>query len=212
MSQCVAFLREARGGPSIAAQRAIIGRYVRDRGETVDVWYEGHAGYLDLLDALDAGAVRLVVVAKLDLVVATIERLQRLLDSLAEDNVAFASVLEGLSIPGPHGDLVWGILAACSRLQWLQLSDVLSEGLRYRHRVATRGPETKHYGLRPGEQLVAEHIRQLSMDQLSQEAIARFLMRDGVPARRGGKWCRKIVGRILKRPPRPYDFPEEALE
>ncbi len=149
-----------------------------------------------------------ILVAQLDIVAATIERLRRLLLSLEEDGVRLISIAEGISIPGPTAELVLATLQACARSEWLLICDLLHAGLQYRYKSKARGPETKHYGLRPGEELVVERVRQLRLDGQSFESIAGILDRDGVPPRRGGRWSRKIVAKLVERPVRHYRFRE----
>lgn len=199
MASTVGFVRATRGGPSPSDQKDAIRAYAQHRDWTVDTWCEGPEGEAELLEGLDNGSLERVIVAQLDLMVPSIERLRRVIAWLERDGVQFISVAEELSLPGPHGRLLAGVLRACGRMEWLQLCDHLRAGLEYRHKVSTRGPETKHYGLRPGEELVIEHIRRLAMDGHSQQRIASSLTRDGAPPRRGGRWCRKMVGKLLKR-------------
>lgn len=190
----LAVVRPIPHGPTPEAQEARIQRWAEAQGFRMTSWIRGEAALTLLLDQVEAGDVQRLVVADWMVLGDRLEHLLATYRGLADQGVE-------LVVTGAGEDPLLDLLTTAARLEWLGLCALLREGIAYRKRAAERGAGTKHYGLRPGERLVIEHIRALDRAGESQTAIAQRLNEDGVPPRKGGPWCRKIVGKLLHRSP-----------
>jgi len=165
-------------------------------------------GIQQLLAQVDAGAVDVVIVAKLDRLTRSVRDLADLLDQFERKGVALVSVSESLDTGTAAGRLVLNIMASVSQWEREAIGERTREALRHKKANGKR-VGTIPYGYALGsdgseliphepERRVLARINELSVSGLSLREIAAQLTTEGVRTRAGGKWHFTSVGRLLR--------------
>lgn len=208
---------EQANGISLDAQAERIQGYAQAKGwELVDILRDdGHsAATLDrprmqeVLAAIRAGHVQVVIVAKLDRLTRSLRDMDALLTLFRRANVELASLSESLDTTTAGGRLMLHLLVAVSQWEREIIAERTSQALQ--HKKAKRevyGPTP--YGWRrvgtklepePAEQAVLRRTHALRRRGHSYRAIADRLNQDAVPTKTTGRWHAMTVRRVLENP------------
>jgi site-specific DNA recombinase len=185
-----------------------LGELIVDAGESAKSL--DRPGMVKLLSLVDARAVDMVIIAKLDRLTRSVRDLADLIERFSRRGVSLVSVAESLDTGSASGRLVLNLLTAVS--QWER------EAIGERTRVAmafkkSRGERvgTLPYGYRlqedgihlepePAEQHIIARIRDLQASGLTLRAIAAKLNDEGYRTRRGTHWRFEYVAQLAKTP------------
>jgi len=163
-----------------------------------------------LLAQVAAGAVRMVIVAKLDRLTRSVKDLGYLLEQFARHDVALVSVAEALDTGSAHGRLILNILVSVGQWEREAISERTREALQHKKAKGER-VGTLPYGLRlitgdpkhmepaPIEQRIQATMRELRAHMQTFRQIAAELNSRGFTTRRGTPWRREYVARQLRK-------------
>jgi site-specific DNA recombinase len=165
-------------------------------------------GVEQLLAMVDAGAVNVVIVAKLDRLTRSVKDLAVLLERFQKRGVSLVSVAESLDTGTAAGRLVLNIMVSVSQWEREAIGERTKDAMAHKkasgERVGTVpfGYRVAADGVRlesdEAEQGILEKIRALRASGLSTRKIADELNRQGVTNRRGSGWRFEYVARALK--------------
>jgi site-specific DNA recombinase len=205
--------RQATDGLSLAEQEKRVRAYAESRGWTMGTVYveagvsgrERDRPELTRLLA-ELHAIDVVIVPRLDRLGRSTGHLHQIYEQLEAQGVDLASVAENLDTSTAHGRLLRSVLSSVAEME----SDTVSERVKAVTEVRARagkyhgGPPP--YGFRsslldrdPVEAPIVNRIYREYVGGRSMTSIARALIREGVPARRG-HWHAGTVARILANP------------
>lgn len=167
-------------------------------------------GMARMLALVDARAVDVVIIAKLDRLTRSVADLAELLKRFERAGVALVSVADALDTGSAAGRLVLNIMVSVSQWEREAIGERTREALRhkkaagecvgtvpYGYRVGTDG---KSLLLCPVEQAIVSRIRELRRQGLTTRLIATTLNREGYQTRRATAWRFQYVSEILKAP------------
>lgn len=159
-----------------------------------------------LLSMVDAGKVRIVIIAKLDRLTRSVKDLAELLERFQRKGVSLVSVAESLDTGSAAGRLVLNIMTAVSQWEREAIGERTATALQHKkaHRmVYSRTPygyERDGGSLVPveGEQTVISRMRLYRANGWTFRKIADVLNEETVPTKRGGKWFAQTVKDVLE--------------
>jgi DNA invertase Pin-like site-specific DNA recombinase len=206
--------KQADEGVSLDAQRekiramavvhgAALADVIVDAGESAKNL--DRPGMVQLLELVRAGAVDLVIIAKLDRLTRSVRDLADLLELLLKHGVSLVSVAESLDTGSASGRLVLNIMCAVS--QW----EREAIGERTRDALAHKKANGEFVGNAPfgyqrdgarirrdtAEQAVLRRMRELRAAGLTLRAVADQLNREGQRTRKGGPWAHQLIRNAL---------------
>jgi len=158
-----------------------------------------------LLAMVDAGAVQVVIIAKLDRLTRSVRDLGELLERFQKKGVSLVSVAESLDTGSAAGRLVLNIMTAVSQWEREAIGERTATALRHKRahqRVFNHTP----YGFTrdgdalvplPAEQAVIGRIRLCKANSWSLRRIADTLNADSVPTKQGRQWAAQTVKDVL---------------
>jgi len=209
--------KQAERGVSLEAQTEKIRAMalVHD-AELLDIIVDGgesakslnRPGMQRLLALVDSGAVKTVIVAKLDRLTRSVKDLCELLERFDRRGVALVSVAESLDTGSAAGRLVLNIMTAVS--QWEREAigertrDALGHKRSQRERVGNiafgyrLAPDGVHVEPDDAEQGAIGTIRRLRASGRTLRQIATDLNQEGHRTRRGSEWRLESVARVVQ--------------
>jgi DNA invertase Pin-like site-specific DNA recombinase len=209
--------RQAERGSSLEAQAAKIRAMASVQGVGLaDIIVEGgesaktlnRPGVTRLLELIEAGKVKTVIVAKLDRLTRSVKDLCELLERFERKGVALVSVAESLDTSSAAGRLVLNIMASVSQWEREAISERTRDAMRHKRTQRERvgnlpfgsrlGPDGKHIDDDPAEQMVRAEIRRLRAEGVSLRRIADSLNQVSYRTRRGTPWRLESVARVAK--------------
>ena len=179
---------------------------ITDAGESARSLHR--PGMERLLRLVEAGKIRVVIVASLSRLTRSVCDLAILLERFRKQDVSLVSVQEALDTGSASGRLVMNIM--CSVSQWER--EILSErtkdamlqkklngervgNIRFGFKLAADG---RHVEPHPAEQALLNRMREMRSRGTSLRAIADALNRDSLTTRKGSPWHHVYVHGALK--------------
>jgi site-specific DNA recombinase len=159
-----------------------------------------------LLELVDARAVQVVIIAKLDRLTRSVRDLGDLLERFQRRGVALVSVAESLDTSSAAGRLVINVMGAVSQWEREAIGERTRDALRHK-RATGRAWNHAPYGWRledgqlvaePAEQDAITAMRGWQTEGASLRAIAARLNAQGVATKKGGQWQAKQVADVLR--------------
>jgi len=168
----------------------------------------------ELLGAVRAGMVEVVLVAKLDRLGRSAGHLSPLLEELDERDVAFVSLAEQWDTSTAAGRFVRGMFAQLAQLERDTIRDRTSSGRRarvaaggwgggdcapYGYQVVGNGKDA-HLEVDEGEAAMLNRAASLLLDQaMTTTEVARALNAEGFLPRKAPRWSQTNLRNVLKR-------------
>ena len=206
--------QQAEKGVSLAAQRQKIKAMALVQGHrSVDFIVDGgesgknlqRPGIERLLEEIDGGEVKAVIIAKLDRLTRNVRDLADLLDRFNQKGVALISVAESLDTATAAGRLVINIMASVSQWEREAIGERIRDAIRYKKSQGEAYSPTPYGFTRAGKKL-RPHPTQAKTVRLilrrrragwTFKRIAAALNSDGVKTKRGGSWYASTVRGIV---------------
>jgi DNA invertase Pin-like site-specific DNA recombinase len=164
-------------------------------------------GMEKLLALVDARAVDVVIIAKLDRLTRSVKDLAELLERLTKRGVSLVSVAESLDTGTAAGRLVLNIMTALSQWEREAIGERTRDAMSHKRANGER-VGTIPFGFRMGEdgllaedaaeQAILSRIRELKAAGHTIREIADELNRQGYTTRRGTAWRFQYVAATLK--------------
>jgi site-specific DNA recombinase len=208
--------KQADEGVSLDAQRekiramavvhgAALAEVIVDAGESAKNL--DRPGMVRLLELVRAGAVDLVIIAKLDRLTRSVRDLADLLELLLKHGVSLVSVAESLDTGSASGRLVLNIMCAVSQWEREAIGERTRDALAHKKGNGER-TGTVRFGYRLGldgvhlepdaaERAVLARARELRSEGLSLRRIAARLNGEGRRTRSGSGWRHEYVANLL---------------
>jgi DNA invertase Pin-like site-specific DNA recombinase len=165
-------------------------------------------GMVRLLELVNAGQVRTVIVAKLDRLTRSVRDLADLLEQFNRRGVALVSVSESLDTGTAAGRLVLNVMMSVAQWEREAIGERTREALRHKKASGLRagnlpfgyqvGADGDTLLPHPDEQHALAIIRECRAAGFTLRAIAAELNRQGISTRRGSQWRHEYVAGILK--------------
>jgi site-specific DNA recombinase len=161
-----------------------------------------------LLGLVDAGAVDVVIIAKLDRLTRSVADLAELLKRFEKRGVSLVSVADSLDTRSAAGRLVLNIMVSVSQWEREAIGERTRDAMRHKRANGQR-VGTIPFGFRlaedgslleedPAEQGVLSRIRELKAAGHTLQEIADELNRQGFRTRRGTAWRFQYVAAALQ--------------
>jgi DNA invertase Pin-like site-specific DNA recombinase len=161
-----------------------------------------------LLSLVDAGAVDVVIIAKLDRLTRSVKDLAELLERFTRRGVSLVSVAESLDTGTAAGRLVLNIMTAVSQWEREAIGERTRDAMHHKRangeRVGTvpfgyrTAADGMHLEADPEEQGVLSRIRELKAASHTRRQIADELNRQGLTTRRRTAWRFQYVAEALR--------------
>src|SRR6266567_1957004 len=155
-------------------------------------------GMAKLLAIVDGGAVKAVIVAKLDRLTRSVKDLCELLERFERRGVALVSVAESLDTSSAAGRLVLNIMTAVSQWEREAIGGRTRDAMSHKRTNGERvgniqfgyrlGADGKHVEADQAEQAVLQEIHDLRRKGHTLRGIAATLSRQALRTRRGTAW------------------------
>ena len=165
-------------------------------------------GMARLLSLVDAGAVDVVIIAKLDRLTRSVKDLAELLERFTRRGVSLVSVAESLDTGTAAGRLVLNIMTAVSQWEREAIGERTRDAMHHKRangeRVGTvpfgyrMAADALHLEADPAEQGILSRIRELKTAGHTTRQIADELNRQGFTTRRGTAWRFQYVAEALR--------------
>lgn len=197
--------KEAKIRAMAVVQGADLAEAIVDAGESAKSL--NRPGMERLLAMVDAGAVDVVIIAKLDRLTRSVADLAELLKRFERRGVSLVSVADSRDTRSAAGRLVLNIMVSVS--QWERKRGERTRDAMSHKRAKGERVGTVPFGFRmaedgtlieedPAEQDVLGRIRQLKAAGRTMREIADELNRQGFTTRRGTAWRFQYVAAALK--------------
>ena len=192
-------------------QEAVLVDVVIDAGESAKSLHR--PGMARLLALVDAGAVDVVIIAKLDRLTRSVADLAELLKRFERRGVSLVSVADALDTRSAAGRLVLNIMVSVSQWEREAIGERTRDAMRHKKAKGER-VGTVPFGVRlaadgvtleadPREQALLGRMRALKAEGRSTREIAAVLNREGGTTRRGTAWRFQYVAQALRAVERP---------
>ena len=208
--------KQADHGVSLAAQEAKIRAMAVVQGaDLAEIIVDAESaksldrpGMERLLALIDARAVDVVIIAKLDRLTRSVKDLAELLERFNRRGVSLVSVAESLDTGSAAGRLVLNIMTAVSQWEREAIGERTRDAMRHKRANGER-VGTVPFGFRlaedgrrleeePAEQDILARIRELKAARHTTRQIAEELNRQGFTTRRGTAWRFQYVAEALR--------------
>ncbi len=215
---------QAKEGFSLDAQLERLRSYCSARGwkvyrEYVDDGYSGRTtsrpAYRRMLEEIDSWDVLLVM--KMDRIHRNSRNFMEMMDLLRKKNKEFVSMTESLDTSTAMGRFVVDIIQRIAQLESEQIGERVLAGMEQKARTEVERLGDRHpylgfahpygYTYERGELRVkpeeARYVRMIFEEYRkgrTLDEICRMLNEMKVPTKKGGKWAKFTVSRILKNP------------
>ena len=209
--------KQADSGVSLEAQQEKIRAMAVVKGiELVDLIIDAgesakslnRAGMTQLLALVDARAVDVVIIAKLDRLTRSVKDLAELLERFTRRGVSLVSVADSLDTQSAAGRLVLNIMVSVSQWEREAIGERTRDAMRHKrscgervgtvpfgYRVAGDG---LHLEVEPGEQAVAVQVWAMKAAGLTLRRITAELNRRGLTTRHGTAWRFQYVAQVVR--------------
>jgi DNA invertase Pin-like site-specific DNA recombinase len=187
-------------------QGAELAEVIIDAGESAKSL--NRPGMARLLSLVDAGAVDVVIIAKLDRLTRSVKDLAELLERFTRRGVSLVSVAESLDTGTAAGRLVLNIMTAVSQWEREAIGERTRDAMHHKRangeRVGTvpfgyrTGADGVHLEADPAEQTILSRILELKAVGHTTRQIAEELNRQGFTTRRGTAWRFQYVAEALR--------------
>jgi DNA invertase Pin-like site-specific DNA recombinase len=194
-------------------QREAIECWAREHGAEVEAWFEdkGVSGTKDLahrpalqelVTALHANGVRIVVIEKLDRLARDLMIQESILADFWRDGFEVVSVAEpDLLGTDPTRILLRQMMGAFAQYERTMIVLKLKAARQRKRARGERCEGRKPYGATAEERAVIDRMFELYDKGRGYTAVHKDLNAEGIPARDGGVWTATTVMRIMKRQP-----------
>ena len=208
---------QAKEGFSLDAQMKKLEAYCRSRGWVSAGRYtdDGYSGrnterpaYRDMLDSMDEWDVLLVL--KMDRIHRNSVNFAAMMNLLKKNGKEFNSIQEKFDTTTAMGRFVMDIMQRIAQLESEQIGERVKMGMRRKAECSKGTLGSGHpYGyfyndgrlhIKEEEARTVRYIYHMSGNGLSTEKIAEVLNEREIPAKKGGRWNRQSVHRILRNP------------
>jgi len=198
--------QEAKIRAMAVVQGADLAEAIIDAGESAKSLKR--PGMERLLSLVDAGAVDVVIIAKLDRLTRSVADLAELLKRFERRGVSLVSVADSLDTRSAAGRLVLNIMVSVSQWEREAIGERTRDAMSHKRAKGER-VGTLPFGFRmaadgsrleeePAEQDILFRIRQLKAAGHTTRQIAEELNRQGFTTRRGTAWRFQYVAAALK--------------
>lgn len=212
-------LEQASEGMSLDAQRSRVGTWCEATGtHLLEVIEDGgvsgaraladRPGGARIVELLDARrpSVDAVVIVRLDRLGRAAAETLTYLRRFARGSVGLVSITDRIELSTPQGRAMAGMAAVFAELERALIGQRTADALAtLRSQRLAYGPAPYGHDVIGGklvdnaaEQAVIERIVRLRARGTSYDRIARALNRDGIPAKRGGKWHAMSVRSVVR--------------
>jgi len=177
-----------------------IARIFEERGVCGARDLEGRPALLELMEALHADGVRLVLIEKLDRLARDLMVQETIIGDLRKGEFELVSVTEpDLLQDDPTRKLMRQFMGAIAEYEKAMIVAKL-RGARQRMKAKTgRCEGRKAYGFYPGEAPVIGRMKELQSAGLGFDRIAEQLNAEGIRPRKGARWWGRGVNNVLGR-------------
>lgn len=208
---------QAKEGFSLDAQMEKLRAYCSARSwkivkEYVDNGYSGRdinrPAYKKMMEEIDEWDMLLVM--KMDRIHRNSKNFMMMMENLNEKGKEFVSMTESLDTSTAMGRFVMDIIQRIAQLESEQIGERVYVGMRQKAKDGKGmlgSPPPYGYEYKDGklvevkdEIVVVKKIYEMYLDGKSLEDITRWLENQGIKTKRGGKWDKKTVSRILSNP------------
>ncbi len=208
---------QAKEGFSLDSQIEKLRSYCKARGweiagEYIDDGYSGRdvrrPAYQKMMEDIDNWDVLLVM--KMDRIHRNSKNFMLMMEELRRKNKEFVSMTESLDTSTAMGRFVMDIIQRIAQLESEQIGERVYDGMRQKAKQGKGmlgSPSPYGYVYNNGKLIGIEHelkiVRQMYemyADGKSLEEIVKWLRMNKVEGKRGGKWNKKTVARILSNP------------
>ena len=208
---------QAKEGFSLDSQLEKLRSYCKARGweiegEYVDDGYSGRdirrPAYQKMMENMDRWDILLVM--KMDRIHRNSKNFMLMMEELRRKNKEFVSMTESLDTSTAMGRFVMDIIQRIAQLESEQIGERVYDGMRQKAKqgaglLGSPPPYGYEYGdgvlVRVEEE--ARVVRRIFDDYLAGKSIGRIaeeLNKGAVKTKKGGRWDRKTVSRILSNP------------
>lgn len=205
-------------GDGFPRQRATIEQYARTTAaQIVEEFTDGgvsgtreladREGLAALLERVDGGDVKLVIVERADRLARDLMMGELILDQFRKAGARVIAADGGGDLTAADGDptrvLIRQVLGAVSQFEKSVIVAKLRAARERKRRQHGRCEGVKPYGTLPGENVVLERILTLRRGnrgrrRLSFQSISEQLNAEGMPTRNGGPWRAATIHKIVK--------------
>ena len=208
---------QAKEGFSLDSQLEKLRSYCKARGweiagEYVDDGYSGRdirrPAYQKMMEDIDKWDVLLVM--KMDRIHRNSKNFMLMMEELRKKNKEFVSMTESLDTSTAMGRFVMDIIQRIAQLESEQIGERVYDGMRQKAKqgagiLGSPAPYGYEYdgGVLRGieeELKIAREIFEMYISGMSMKDIADELNRRGIGTKKGGRWDRKTISRILSNP------------
>jgi site-specific DNA recombinase len=187
-------------------QGAELAEVIIDAGESAKSL--NRPGMVRLLSLVDAGAVDVVIVAKLDRLTRSVKDLAELLERFTRRGVSLVSVAESLDTGTAAGRLVLNIMVSVSQWEREAIGERTRDAMHHKQSKGERvgtvpfgyrlAADGLHLEADSAEQGILSRIRELNAAGYTTRRIADELNRQGCTTRRGTAWRFQYVAEALR--------------
>lgn len=208
---------QAKEGFSLDSQLEKLRSYCKARGweiagEYIDDGYSGRdvrrPAYQKMMNEMDKWDILLVM--KMDRIHRNSKNFMLMMEELRKKNKEFVSMTESLDTSTAMGRFVMDIIQRIAQLESEQIGERVYDGMRQKAKqgaglLGSPAPFGYEYDggklVGKGEELrVARRIFEMYINGMGMKDIADELNRQGIKTKKGGKWDRKTISRILSNP------------
>ena len=187
-------------------QGAELAEVIIDAGESAKSL--NRPGMARLLSLVDAGAVDIVIIAKLDRLTRSVKDLAELSERFTRRGVSLVSVAESLDTGTAAGRLVLNIMVSVSQWEREAIGERTRDAMRHKRAKGERvgtvpfgyrpAEDGLHLEADPAEQGILSRIRELKAAGHPTRRIAAELNRQGFTTRRRTAWRFQYVAEALR--------------
>ncbi len=208
---------QAKEGFSLAAQLEKLRSYCKARdwkiaAEYVDDGYSGRntnrPAYKKMMEEIDSWDILLVM--KMDRIHRNSKNFMLMMEELRKKGKEFVSMTESLDTSTAMGRFVMDIIQRIAQLESEQIGERVYIGMRQKAKQGKGilgSPPPYGYTYRDGklavvdgEARVVKKMFEMYLDGHSLKEIEEWLNKNGIKTKKGGRWGKKTVARILSNP------------
>ncbi|MCD6170924.1 MAG: recombinase family protein [Thermoplasmata archaeon] len=207
---------QAKEGFSLAAQIEKLRSYCKARGwkiagEYIDDGYSGRnvnrPAYKKMMEDMDKWDILLVM--KMDRIHRNSKNFMLMMEELRKKNKEFVSMTESLDTSTAMGRFVMDIIQRIAQLESEQIGERVYVGMRQKAKqgkglLGSPSPYGYKYDngnfVLDGNAKIVKKIYDMYLDGYSLKKISDWLNENKIKTKKGGKWNKKTVARILSNP------------